>query len=242
MVDNTVHGSRIVGGLLGSRPFACRDRPACRQARSDGRVLGEEVWSSSCQPAEARGTRWVGSRGAGEACRARRVNRPDRRRRRSQQGDCQTLADQIRHETHGARGRRATVAAQEAKRAGLATVTMQCPQHGESEFWLTVRGDYRCKRCRSEAVSRRRRRVKETLVKEAGGRCRLCGYDRNMRALHFHHVDPSSKRHEINAKGVAIALDKLRVEARKCVLLCSNCHAEVEDGMAILPTNVLAPP
>jgi len=144
--------------------------------------------------------------------------------------------------THGTRGRRATAAAQDARRAGLATATMSCPQHGESEFWLTGRGNYRCKRCRSEAVSRRRRRVKEKLVKEAGGCCRLCGYDRSMRALHFHHIDPSSKRHEINAKGVAIALDKLRVEARKCVLLCSNCHAEVEDGMAVLPAKALTPP
>jgi transposase-like protein len=145
----------------------------------------------------------------------------------------------IRHglKTHGTRGRRAAVTAQEAKRAGMATVTMHCPHHGESEFWLTGQGYYRCKRCRTDAVSRRRRRVKEILVKESGGRCRICGYDRNMRALHFHHVDPSTKRHEINAKGVAIALDKLRIEARKCVLLCSNCHAEVEDGTAVLPSD-----
>ena len=27
-------------------------------------------------------------------------------------------------------------------------------------------------------------------------------------------------------------LEKLRAEARKCVLLCSNCHAEVESGTA----------
>jgi len=60
-----------------------------------------------------------------------------------------------------------------------------------------------------------------------------------MRALHFHHVEPSLKRHEINAKGVAIALEKLRVEAQKCVLLCSNCHAEVEDGMVSIPADAL---
>lgn len=91
-------------------------------------------------------------------------------------------------------------------------------------------------------MSRRRRRVKETLVQEAGGCCRICGYDRNMRALHFHHLVPSEKRHEINAKGVAIALDKLRVEVRKCVLLCSNCHAEVEDGTTVVPAEALKPP
>ncbi|HVR04747.1 MAG TPA: hypothetical protein VMS02_01820 [Solirubrobacteraceae bacterium] len=57
----------------------------------------------------------------------------------------------------------------------------------------------------------------------------------NMRALHFHHVDPAAKQMEINAKGVAVALNKLRAETLKCVLLCSNCHAEVEDGMVAIP-------
>ena len=77
-------------------------------------------------------------------------------------------------------------------------------------------------------------------MEEAGGCCCLCGYDRNMRALHFHHVDPAQKRGEINAKGVAVALNKLRVEAQKCVLLCSNCHAEVEDRIVSVPAEALA--
>jgi hypothetical protein len=98
------------------------------------------------------------------------------------------------------------------------------------------------KRCRSEAVARRRRKVKAILVHEAGGSCCICGYDRNMRALHFHHLEPSLKRHEMNAKGVAMALEKLRAEAQKCVLLCSNCHAEVEDGMAFVPADALDRP
>jgi hypothetical protein len=60
-----------------------------------------------------------------------------------------------------------------------------------------------------------------------------------MRALHFHHVDPAEKRVEINAKGIALSLATLRAEAEKCVLLCSNCHAEIEDGYATLPTDAL---
>ncbi len=142
--------------------------------------------------------------------------------------------------THGGVGRRPSAQANAAKRAGLATVTMRCVRHGETAFWLNGRGYYGCKRCRSAAVARRRRKVKAILVEEAGGCCCICGYQRNMRALHFHHLDPSQKRHEINAKGVAIALDKLRGEAQKCVLLCSNCHAEVEDGMAAIPTEALS--
>ncbi|HEY5044694.1 MAG TPA: helix-turn-helix domain-containing protein [Solirubrobacteraceae bacterium] len=141
--------------------------------------------------------------------------------------------------THSGRGRRPAQEAKAAKQAGLATVTMRCRHHGETEFWLNGQGYYRCKRCRSAAVSRRRRKVKEILVEDAGGCCCICGYHRNMRALHFHHLDPSQKRHEINAKGVAIALEKLRIEAQKCVLLCSNCHAEVEDGIASIPVSAL---
>jgi transposase len=148
--------------------------------------------------------------------------------------------------THGGPGRRPAGQAKAAKQAGLATVMMRCRRHGETDFCLDGRGFYRCKRCRSAAVARRRRKVKTILVQEAGGACCICGYDFNMRALHFHHVEPAQKRHEINARGVAIALDKLRVEAQKCVLLCSNCHAEVEDGMASIPADALerrtAPP
>jgi transposase-like protein len=141
--------------------------------------------------------------------------------------------------THGGPGRRPTGQAKAAKQAGLATVKMRCNRHGETDFWLSGRGYYRCKLCRSAAVVRRRRKVKTILVEEAGGACCICGYDCNMRALHFHHVEPSQKRHEINARGVAIALEKLRAEAQKCVLLCSNCHAEVEDGMASIPADAL---
>jgi transposase len=140
--------------------------------------------------------------------------------------------------THNSPGRRPAERAKAAKQAGLATVTMHCGGHGDSEFSLDGRGYYRCKKCRSAAVARRRRKVKTILVEEAGGCCCICGYRRNMRALHFHHREPSQKRHEINARGVAISLDRLRGEAQKCVLLCSNCHAEVEDGIVVIPADV----
>ncbi|HEV3283732.1 MAG TPA: helix-turn-helix domain-containing protein [Solirubrobacteraceae bacterium] len=142
--------------------------------------------------------------------------------------------------TRGSPGRRPSKTAVVAKDAGLVDATLCCPRHGETDFRLDARGSYRCKRCRTEAVSRRRRKVKSILVVEAGGRCCICGYDRSMRALHFHHLDPSVKRLAINAKGVAVALEKLRAEARKCVLLCSNCHAEVEDGIVSVPAQATA--
>lgn len=57
---------------------------------------------------------------------------------------------------------------------------------------------------------------------------------RQVGALEFHHVDPSQKRQPVS-NGRTIALDALRIEAQKCLLLCSNCHAEVEGGVAQVP-------
>jgi len=93
----------------------------------------------------------------------------------------------------------------------------------------------RCVKCRAEAVTRRRRSVKEALVKEAGGKCVICGYSRHPAALQFHHLDPTSKSFGLGVRGITRSLDKLREEAKKCVLLCANCHALVEVGAEMVP-------
>ena len=134
--------------------------------------------------------------------------------------------------TEAARRRASPEETRSAKQTGLLEVTRVCSRHGETQFLLEGRGDYRCKRCRSERVARRRRQLKETLVAEAGGRCCICGYDRSTAALHFHHPERDARRMPVNARGIAYSLDTLRAEASKCVLLCSNCHAEVENGLA----------
>jgi 5-methylcytosine-specific restriction endonuclease McrA len=79
-------------------------------------------------------------------------------------------------------------------------------------------------------------RVKELLVAEAGGHCLVCGYDRCVGALQFHHLDPSQKLFAIAGQGAARSLTRAREEVAKCVLLCSNCHAEVEAGLISIRT------
>jgi hypothetical protein len=72
-------------------------------------------------------------------------------------------------------------------------------------------------------------------VEEAGACCQLCGYARSVAALEFHHVDPATKSFGLAVGGLTRRIAACRAEARKCVLLCSNCHAEVEAGVAALP-------
>jgi hypothetical protein len=126
-----------------------------------------------------------------------------------------------------------------AKAEGKALLVRTCRTHGLTEFWLEGRGYYRCKRCRAERVSDRRRKVKRILIKEAGGRCVLCGYDRCVAALHFHHLDPAKKSFHISMQGVSRSIAKARAETEKCVLLCANCHAEVEQGFTSLPSQAV---
>jgi 5-methylcytosine-specific restriction endonuclease McrA len=113
-----------------------------------------------------------------------------------------------------------------------------CTQHGETEFAYYSAGNgtrrWRCKRCVGEAVTRRKQRVKELLVEEAGGCCAVCGYDRCIINLHFHHVDPREKSFALSMHTTK-SLATYREEMEKCVLLCANCHGEIEAGLMVGP-------
>jgi hypothetical protein len=54
-------------------------------------------------------------------------------------------------------------------------------------------------------------------------------------ALEFHHLDPSEKDFGLAQRGITRAIADVRREAQKCVLLCANCHVEVERGLTRLP-------
>ena len=113
---------------------------------------------------------------------------------------------------------------------GRRTIIRDCNRHGQTTFVIENSGRARCRRCRMDFVAAWRRRAKAKLVAEAGGGCHLCGYDRCQAALQFHHTDPRTKSFALSLRGVTRSIEKLREEAAKCILLCANCHAEVEVG------------
>lgn len=73
-----------------------------------------------------------------------------------------------------------------------------------------------------DRVSATRRKNMAILKEEAGNCCSKCGYDKCMAALEFHHLDPSVK--EGGIIGSTASLEKQRAEAKKCILVCANCH------------------
>lgn len=56
-----------------------------------------------------------------------------------------------------------------------------------------------------------------------GLKCSKCGFS-HPAALHFHHVDPSTKSFSRFARN-ARNREKLMKEIAKCIVLCANCHA-----------------
>ena len=72
----------------------------------------------------------------------------------------------------------------------------------------------------------RRKKLKEEAIKISGGKCSVCGYDRCLSALEFHHNHENKEGHVSTfiKKG---SRQKVLKEAKKCILLCANCHREL---------------
>ena len=77
----------------------------------------------------------------------------------------------------------------------------------------------------SRKLRAHKRRLELIMLK--GAECEICGYNKNLAALHFHHIDPSLKVFALEGRNIKkYSMKRLLAEAAKCQLLCSNCHME----------------
>jgi len=90
-----------------------------------------------------------------------------------------------------------------------------------------------------KAVAKRRRKIKLLSVQYKGGKCQICGYDKYVGALDLHHIDSAKKSFNIGHKGYTRSWEKTKQELDKCVLVCANCHREIEAGITQLPKEIL---
>jgi len=76
-----------------------------------------------------------------------------------------------------------------------------------------------------ELEKNRRMEYKLKAVKHMGGKCQICGYNKSIAALDFHHVNPLEKDKSIKNL-ICGSWTKIENELKKCILLCANCHRE----------------
>lgn len=83
-----------------------------------------------------------------------------------------------------------------------------------------------------EKLKNWRHNTKKILVDALGGCCNRCGYKNCHAALDFHHLDGSTKDGNIShLLSRPVKTEIIINEAKKCCLLCSNCHKEYHYGI-----------
>lgn len=82
---------------------------------------------------------------------------------------------------------------------------------------------------KTKSVIEWRKRTKIKLVEYKGGCCEVCGYNKNIKVLQFHHTNPNEKDFTIGGK--SWSFERLIKEADKCILVCANCHIEIHDSI-----------
>ena len=67
------------------------------------------------------------------------------------------------------------------------------------------------------------------IKQQRGGKCERCGYNTCLKALEFHHLDPSQK--DFTISNDHFKLKEAIEESKKCILICANCHRELHDNL-----------
>ena len=57
--------------------------------------------------------------------------------------------------------------------------------------------------------------------------CAICGYNKCIDSLDFHHVNPEDKEFQIGKRTLDWSVERVANELNKCILLCKNCHYEL---------------
>ena len=101
------------------------------------------------------------------------------------------------------------------------------PLSGRQKLFCSLR----CKNSAHQSYPAQKKRGldrKLYFIKQRGGQCSKCGYATNLAALAFHHLH--GKEFQLDVRSLSNRkLSPIINELSKCILLCSNCHAETHN-------------
>ena len=86
---------------------------------------------------------------------------------------------------------------------------------------------------KEEIYRKKRERLKnrkKELVKLLGGKCSICGYNKCINALDFHHKNKDNKEGNLAHIIKDSSKENSLKEIKKCILVCANCHREIHTG------------
>ena len=71
-------------------------------------------------------------------------------------------------------------------------------------------------------------RIKKALVNAFDNKCQLCQQTYPQSVFEFHHLNPAEKSFGLGTSSTTRAKSAYAEEAKKCCMLCANCHRLVE--------------
>jgi hypothetical protein len=95
-----------------------------------------------------------------------------------------------------------------------------------------------CGKCHNKYTTELGIEKREFIIKQMGGSCRSCGFNKYRSALQVHHLDPLTKDKSFTS---IRGWNRQRIldEIQGCVLLCACCHSAVHSGELELSTKLI---
>ena len=87
-----------------------------------------------------------------------------------------------------------------------------------------------CGACHNAYTTQQGQNKRLRAIKEIGGQCCVCSFNKYYCSLDFHHKDPTAKDPNFRSMR-GWSWEHITKELEKCVLLCKNCHAAVHAGL-----------
>lgn len=100
-------------------------------------------------------------------------------------------------------------------------------------YWSKTKNSFSsyCIICTKAEAHGRQIELKKRCLEYKGGECQICGYNKCLGALHFHHRNQDDKNFTISHLVRHNSFEKIKIELDKCDLICANCHAEQHEKL-----------
>ncbi len=112
---------------------------------------------------------------------------------------------------------------------GLANICRTCKNEQKRKSYIPK------KFCRVAKGAKRKERMmkargirKDIIAEYKRSGCCLCGYNKCLNSLEFHHV---SANKEATISGMHLSSVRVRAELVKCICICANCHREIHASL-----------
>lgn len=125
-----------------------------------------------------------------------------------------------------------------ASKSGKTYWLCKCDCGNEKEIQTSHLTDGRTKSCgcskeikKEQPVVSFRKRIKTALVEGFKHKCSCCDLIDEPVLYDFHHLNPEEKSFGIANASTTRSRQAYAEEAKKCIMLCANCHRKVENGL-----------